>query len=460
MKKIVSIKSLSLTYINNIFRKKDKRLELITMADKPIINKITYLIITASGGSGLIQAARAEKQQILSAKPEAKVITKDLMIDWLGRFFGYFGVNTWNKAQKKGWLIIQEIFGRGQKFAELLFWPHVFFHTLLTLFKEDIDEVIDTQVIGLPAIMKAIRIYNKIARKNVTVKRIIVDLPTKKSTHCFANMRRLSKKDKDLLTVSTIEPLLEKDQTEDIFWDKYCKISKDQVCVTNYPIRKSFDQYINKKRDDKPFNIAINVKNDHEKEIIKKTFEKGTIKAKSIDSGFDFVIAKDDFLITVLLGSQPAYKGTLNYTKSLIKAINEKNVQKNVFLFVFCASEKDGIIQKIYNFIESNSMYPGNLTVVPMNFQQEEVIARLFFRSNLTITRSGGQTAVELMRVSKAKIYVHSECKFKKNQRPTLKKLYRGIPVWEAGNARYLKEKFGAKIVNPELFYEFVKDEF
>ncbi len=53
---------------------------------------------------------------------------------------------------------------------------------------------------------------------------------------------------------------------------------------------------------------------------------------------------------------------------------------------------------------------------------------------------------MELMRVSAAEIWIHSEAKHP----ATKEELLRGIIGWEAGSALYLEREIGAKIVTPE----------
>jgi hypothetical protein len=84
-----------------------------------------------------------------------------------------------------------------------------------------------------------------------------------------------------------------------------------------------------------------------------------------------------------------------------------------------------------------------------MTFQVDEIIAPLFFRSDMTCTRSGGQTAMELMCVGRGKIWIHSETR-KKGRVLLDADLLKGIPGWEAGNAAYLQRFRDAKLVTPD----------
>lgn len=417
-------------------------------------NKV-YLIITSSGGGGLLQAAKAQSQRLKKQYPDAKILVKDLMIEWLGGILGNLFASWWNKAQKGGKVRYQEILGRCQRLADIIFWPQIFYYTLKTLINEDVDYIYDTQVLSTSAIVKAVRMFNLISKKNLIIRKIFVDLPSKKATHYYNNIKRLSKKDRDYIFVSTIEPQLDENQTQMEYWKKYCKLSLDRICYKSYPIRLAFDDYINKIRE--PINYKINIKSEasDERELIDNVRKLGNIEGSKNDRGFEFIIKPNDFLITVLLGSQPAFNATLSYVANLIAFLRSSNLNRNVVIFPYCSKFEDGLIKRMHDLVMSFNDYPKNLTIVPMSFQDESVIAPLFFRSDMTITRSGGQTAVELLRVANGKICVHSEYS---GENPTEKKLLKGIPVWEAGSAGYMKEIMGASIINPDIFVNLCKD--
>lgn len=414
----------------------------------------TYLIITASGGGGLLQAAKAQKQRLLKKDPASRVIVKDLMLEWLGGFLGNFGVNFWNKSQKKGQVKHQELLVSCQRLAEIIFWPQIFYYVFRTLIKEDVDYIYDAQPLAPSAIIKAIRLFNLISKKKLILRKIFVDLPSKKATHYYNNIKRLSKKDREYVYISTIEPQLEKNQSDEDYWKKYCLLPLNRVCYKSYPIRLDFDEYINKTREPIDYKIKIKTESEAEQNLIDEVRKKGNIEGRKIGTDLELVIKPDVFLITVLLGSQPAFDGTLCYVSNLINFIKKSNIKRNVVIFPYCSTFSDGLIKKMHDMVMEQKDYPDNLSIIPMSFQDENVIAFLFFRSDLTITRSGGQTAVELLRVSKAKICIHSEYK---GDNPTEKKLLKGIPAWEAGSASYMKEIMNASIINDDIFIDICK---
>ena len=65
---------------------------------------------------------------------------------------------------------------------------------------------------------------------------------------------------------------------------------------------------------------------------------------------------------------------------------------------------------------------------------------------------------MELLHVMSGQIWIHSEVKREKvKDILSNEELLKGIPNWEAGNASYLIEKKGAKVITPWLFESHLK---
>lgn len=396
-----------------------------------------------------MQAAKAKEQEFRKEYPGVNVIRKNLLTNWIGKFIGNFGESRWNIAQRKGDIRVQERLINLQKYAEYLFWFQIFYWSLRTLFDEEIDRVIDTQCIGTSPILKAIRLYNRKTKKRVYLEKVVVDLPTKRATHFFRTVKKLSEKDRQYFKLITIDPLCEENETPEQFWKEQCNLTLKEIHYEYYYIRDYFRQYQDRLRTTDPFSVLIHVQGSAEAALIERAFKKGRIRGKACKDSFDFQILPRDKLFTILLGSQPSTNATLNYVKQIIKVVEAYgDPQRNYHLFVYCSDYIPGEKSLSYQVCEALAgakNYSKNLSVIPMSFQDERVIAPLFYRSNVTITRSGGQTAMELMSVMRGQIFIHSESK-----RVDRESLLKGIPGWESGNAVYLEEKKGAKIVTPD----------
>jgi hypothetical protein len=408
------------------------------------------LIITSSGGGGLLQAAKAKEQEILAQDPDAIILWRDVMKDWIWERFGRFTVNLWNGAQLKGSVRAQSFFGMVAPIADYLFWISIFFYSLRTIFQEEVDRVIDTQVLGTSAVLKVLRLFHRYRQKKVVLEKVLVDLPTKKATHFFKPIRKLCAKDRAFFRLITIPPLLEKGETNQEFWKHHCNLSESHLQYEDYYVRRSFAAYRNLPRGKDPFPIKTRFQTAEELELIRKCVSRSGVTYEIEENEIRFCIDSRAFVFTILLGSQPANSATLRYVQHCLEIFP----LERVFLFVFCSQHEQGqksLFCKVTEAVQKFEPYPKNLTIVPMSFQSDDVIASLFFRSDMTCTRSGGQTAMELMSVSKGEIWIHSEAKAKAAPL-TQEELLAGIPGWESANAAYLQHARNAKLVTPDTF--------
>lgn len=405
------------------------------------------LLITSSGGGGLIQTANAKEQEILAKDPHVVIVRKDVLKDWVWKPFGQFCINFWNRAQTKGNIPAQMICVYGQFLVDYFLHPIIFYKALSTAFQEDIDHIIDTQPMGTSAIIKALRIFNRKREKNVRLEKVLVDLPTKKATHFFRPIRKLSKKNRKMLLLTTIPPLLEDGETAEEFWQKTCRLSEKEINCEDVYVRQAFRKFKGKGKATEKMHIKVQFKSDAEAKLMRKTFEKGPIQAKVLEHEVDFSIEPEDRMITILLGSQPAGDATFNYVKRLIEAV-KPFPEKKIHIFAFCSDHKEGekdLFARMAQLVEQMKDYPKHVSIIPFSFQNENVIAPLFYRSDITCTRSGGQTAMELICVSTGEVWIHSEAKNGQD-------LLSGISGWEAASAVYLQRMLGAKIVTPQTF--------
>jgi len=414
------------------------------------------LIITSSGGGGLLQAANAKQQELQASDPSTIVILRDVMKDWTWEVAGKLFVGLWNQAQKKGNVRAQALLGALAPVVEYFFWPYIFFYALRTLFREDIDQVIDTQVIGTSAVIKALRLFNRKRKKQVHLEKVLVDLPTKKAAHFFAPIKSLSDRDRKWIRVITVPPMLEKNETEEQFWRKHCNLSHGELKYEDFYVRQAFRKYRHAERTDDVVVVKTKYKNKEERKLLERCLQRGNIRAEVREGEVEFQIGARDRLFTVLLGSQPAGNSTLQYVKQFLQLARTCATKEiPAHLFVFCADHKAGtesLFKQVSDFVAETKDYPSFFTVVPMSFQTDETIAPLFFRSDMTCTRCGGQTAMELMATARGQIWIHSEAK---KEAVTDEDFLDGIPSWESANAAYMVQAVGAKLVTPDHFTSF-----
>ncbi len=412
--------------------------------------KRSFLLITTSGGNGNLQAAIAKEQEILEKYPDCRIAKVDLLSEGFSLLARVIP-RLWNTCQKKGSAKRLNWMGNKLKWFDFFFWPSVFFFTLYHLKKQNPDRVFDTQPLATVGIIRAIRFYNFWQKKDLKLEKILVDFPTKQAKALLEPFRRLSKKNQRYLKLITTHPLLEEEPSEEAFWQKYCGLSKERVSYENYVIRKPFLTYQGKKREEIPFSFTFSFPSEKEKKEVQKIVERKKKMGFFSKDSFQFELSPSDILITVLLGSQSAYLAKIKYLQIIMERAAHF-LDKNIYVASFCphfSKEKKGLFSMVCREVSKKEDFPPNLTIIPLSFQPDEVIAPLFFRSDITLTRSGGQTSMELLSVSKGISFIHSEVSYKTEN---VTELLKGIPCWESGNALYLVRKKQAEIVTPHIF--------
>jgi hypothetical protein len=411
------------------------------------------VIITSSGGGGLLQSAIAIEQEERKRDENVQIIKRDILLDWV-KGLGVLSAFFYNWNQRRGKVKVINLLARCNLYADFLLFPFAFFGAFCTFFKNKMDRVYNNQIICFSAILKALRLYNWFFKKSVVLNMVLVDLPTKKYVQFLKGIKNLSRRDKEWVKIITIKPLLEKGEEMGEFWKKHCGISEDKVSYKEYIIRESFKRYQNREREKGDFKINIKASLDESK-LIRGCLKRGSASFLESGGGIEFNVGEVDKLFVILLGSQPLPRAIYGYVKSFIEIMKKNMGNKKYYLFIFCGGfrkDKKNLFYKIFNLIENFKGYPKSLSIIPMSFQKDDVISGLFHRSDITITKSGGHTIMELMAVAKGEKWIHSE-----GRGEEFEELLKGIPFWEAGNACYLREKFGGDIVNPLVLEERMK---
>jgi hypothetical protein len=411
------------------------------------------LFLYSSGGAGLIQVSNAKQQEVLSSLPDVVIKRYDLFEEGLGWPIGPLGVKWWNEAQKKGDIKRLERLIRNQPNCDRLFWPFVFVRMVKLLFQFRPDRVINTSPICITSAIRAIRFYNWATKRSVYLELVLVDLPTDRCTHFFDPLKRISPKDQTCLKVISPPPFVKEGETESSFWEKHTSLPLSAIEVVPYTVREPFLHFAAGAKLPTPFRFKAAFQSDEEVELLKKALSLAPIRYAIGNREVEFTLDPGERVITLLLGSQPSERGTVNYVRRLIETAREGGIQATTHLFVLAGPHfpgKTSLYRQIAEEVAKAHPYPLHVSVVPLSYQSEEVIASLFVRSDATVTRSGGSTMMELIAVSRGAVWIHTEAKAGEN-------LLEGIPKWEAGNALYMEAVRGAKIVTPESFAPLAK---
>jgi hypothetical protein len=427
---------------------------------KDLKRPLRLLILTSSGGGGLLQTALAKEQEVLAAHPDTVIVRRDVLRDWMGSLLGRWAAEAWNIPQKRGNLWIQNLWGRLQPIFDTVMFPWIFCCALRTFILEKIDRVMDTQPLVTSAMIKALRLYNYLENRSIVLEKVLVDLPTKKATHFFLPIQRLSRQDRLRMALITIKPLLEEGETEALFWMQHCRLPMEQIIYERPYVRQAFRHC--KDTADPPSHLELEFTTEQERLLWERLpyLQKEATYSKGRRS-LSIPIPQHAFVVTVLLGSQPSKIATFRYVEEWVK-IFQQWFQRPSYLFVFCeevGSKHAALFEKLINYLQHQKLEIGFIRVVPFAFQPDRVIAPLFSRSDITITRSGGQTAMELISVQPRHIWIHSEARqLSPLKEPSRRELLQGIPVWESESAVYLEKLYGARLVTPFLLRQRVEE--
>lgn len=420
------------------------------------------LVVTTSGGGGHLQAASAKILEEQLKNPKIHVFRYDVVRSAGGKWLGKFMMGLWDKTQRRGSVRSLEFIATIIPLFDLLFWIPVFCHLLYRLFKYNIDQVVDTQPMCLSSITAAVRIYCFFKKKSIFIEKILTELPTDYASHYLKPIKRLGEKSRKLIRLVTTKPLLTNNETAEIFWQKHCGLSDKGIAYGDFPIRPSFKKYQKKQKTNESLTLSIKLKNSEEKALLEELLHSRKANAIFEETSLKLTIAPNDKVTTLMLGSQTVQQASLSYVENFINMIkSDPNKSTHHYFFVFCSHkqlETMSLQEEIYQLIVRSSDYPSNLSIIPMSSQEDDVIAPLYFRSDATLTKSGGVTAMELIAVAQGKIWIHHEDKLSPLEKLLIKNpffnvpSYKGMPKWEYGNATYLEEIKGAEMITPDTF--------
>ncbi len=401
------------------------------------------LIITTSGGSGHLQCAAAKMLEIQRKDKDASFIYVDILRAWHSPI-GFMGALLYKFLQVRAWIGCLERLAKLSELATFIFWPKIFVIACIALFFRKAERVIDTQPLCSSATIKAIRLCNYFFKTRIMLEKFFADMPTDQNRHYGKNIKRLSAADKKLLRIISPKPLLDKHASEEAFWQDFCGVGLKNV-DNEFFVREGFKAYMEKKAPVKPFNVHIVEKDKRRKACLRRILEKGSSCYRENDGCFDFAIEPESLMLTMVLGTFPGFKAQKSYVDRIISHCNED--KKSFILFLYCNDEMRAWLLAVVN----RATYPANLTIVAFSHQDDQVLGNLYFKSDVTITRSGGQTTQELLCTRKGRVYIHSEAA--KDENPL-----KGIAFWEAGNARYLIKYLNGKIITPSILSELLQD--
>lgn len=182
-------------------------------------------------------------------------------------------------------------------------------------------------------------------------------------------------------------------------------------------------------------------------------------------------ISENDVVVLAMLGSQPTVKAMHTYLEQA-KLLRQPPPGSMRYIFLACGPHQKPSYRDLYIALAAKAtamnkdqeMRGLRLRFVPFTGQPAQVIEA---RAEVTVTRSGGMTAGELLaldaRGDGKQVFLHIEqgpgvppkppcCDMRAREAWEHQALDAGMMTWEAENAKYLISKVGAQLVTPETF--------
>jgi hypothetical protein len=409
------------------------------------------LILTSSGGGGHIQAAYAKEVELIE-KNFRYIIKKDVFLDFLGSPLGPSFAGAWNFCQTHGKVTSLYFFSLCSGLVDTLISPIIMVKILYQLIKHDIDHIIDTQLNGTKVFLKSLRLVQTLKGKKITYEKILTDMPTSSCIHYFKPFLKLGKKDKKYLKVVTTYPYLEENQTEEQFWQNVSALTLKNISYDKFPLRSAFNSF---KPSNSPLCLSFNTYNPNNTHTICKCLSFGNTPFIRGKNSITFSFEKE-FLSLITLGTFPQKTALIDYMLAFIEEKKSLCKERSDVLFLLVGPEKtsESFFSSIISEIEKVKDYPKNLTIIPLSFQTDTVLAPLYYNLDFIIAKSGGLTTMEILQSVNGKIFIHegSLPKFPSFLTSFMKRKIDTMPPWERGNANYLIAKKGAKMISSKNF--------
>ena len=378
------------------------------------------------------------KKKILADNPETTILQVDIFNDWMGKFFGSFFTQCWNTPLRKGHHFISLFTSYfGIPIADPIFFIPIFIQAFLAFQRYPITEVIDTQPMGTSAICLAMKLSNRLKKQKLVLNKILTEIPTRRAIHFFHPLKLMPKLLRKLIQLHIVEPFPQ----EQNFFKRQTGLEKDQIQLIDPPLREAFfDQML---LDSPKRKIAISFQSDVEKLSVVKIGKLENYIEEQNEKSLTLNCQNKSKIITIMLGSQPHTKVFEKYLDGFINSCKKKP-HISYFIFILGNPSSPGFEDFRISLLYLDSR-PKNFHPIILSIQEQKTVAHLLKYSDLTITRSGGLTSMELLKVEQKNARIHTN--FLKEGKPSLKRM----PPWEIGNAEVLIEKIGAKMIHPDL---------
>lgn len=365
-------------------------------------------------------------------------------------------------------------------------------------------------------------------RKITRVDLYLTDLPTDKAEHFLGSLRRLhwlSQSCFEMIRLHSPEPIAKDLPAKLEFWKNHAHLQPHQIKHQPLPLNPAFKEPHNLPLPGEATNLSLSLFTEQEREAMAMLELE---QKEALSDTHQFNIKAEDKVGLIMLGSVPEKDALIQYVDSIIEASNKQHFDPDgptYYFFVACggggqmnAEGEESLYSTICTKIAAAHYKNLAKRFVPLNkdpaspapphehsiiedtpktpeSDQENIfascdtteqnllhylspkvkiipfigqpVAKIFARSDLSITRSGGMTSAEIMALKKREgdnkqILIHSpEKKIPEgNHKEVRQHLLKKIPLWENGNAQYLalNSNVNADIINPVLAKNVLQD--
>lgn len=457
------------------------------------IFKHMSLIVTSSGGGGHLVAAKNLQQELLEEHEQRlqrghellaqsrHLLSKDVRVAVEGALeellrqppvqlidlmkspctnfglipLGDFMSEQWNRKQRAGDIKGLKLLVKQQPWTQVVFGAQCESYMAEVFAGNNAFQVPPTQIYTVqPLLLESLLAATP---PDVSVELFMTDLPTAEAVHFFQPLLRISEKLrgpwKDKLILHSLPAALGgADELE-----RLSGVPQQMTKLEKFmPVNQAFKRPQGLPSPKEMVALKLKAQLPAEERFLSKL-------------GNPLVIQEQDEVILVMLGSQPTASAVKAYAKESLKL--PIPAQKR---YVLLACGKPTVEDYAELYQEVASMGSESHTVlVPFTGQDAK---EMLGRADMTITRSGGLTAGELLALrsrasDRKRVLLHVEpvdsgdaTRAMANRlaeenpgKEVLQQAFRdgmleGMVPWEAGNARYLVTAAGADLVTPETF--------
>lgn len=388
----------------------------------------SVVVLYCRAGGGHEQAAHAMVSQVKAVDDKIHLIMINIF-DLIGaRSARFFEKSIWGQAQEKEYIWIQEKLTCWLPLFDKFFYRSVCQSLMSVLTEHSVDHIIDTQPLGCQAIVDTAKAYSGLKSKRLLVEKVLTEIPGPRPSYFTLTIHKLPSENKEFVRLRVFDP------AETVDTKTLTGLTSKQILNNLPPLRAGFlKESIFKSRE-----LAIQIFSKQEQQLLLSM--KGFPKTFH-DDHFRVNIEEDRTNIALLLGANSSHRALKFYTMHLLHYYLRHELERAVSLFVFCPNSE---IQKNLVDFYNSLVVDQRCLLFPVLKQTDSVIAPLYFHSDLTITKSGGLTSMELAWVRKKTMLIH------KNPRMDL-------PSWEKDNAEYLIENHNASYINPDSLLSFLE---